>query len=76
MRSLSEIRGRLTDHRPAVLPLAGRRQAAVAALLRENMGRGTEILLIERARRRGDPWSGQIALPGRPWEHGCVGAAR
>ena len=37
--------------------------AAVMALLREG-AHGFEILLAERARRKGDPWSGQIGLPG------------
>ncbi len=37
--------------------------AAVAAIFRESHGT-TEILLIERALREGDPWSGHMALPG------------
>lgn len=37
-------------------------RAAVAIVLRA--GRSLEILLIQRAEREGDPWSGQIALPG------------
>lgn len=39
------------------------RRAAVAAILRERP-RGPEILLIRRAERAGDPWSGQMAFPG------------
>ncbi len=39
------------------------RRAAVAALLRESE-RGLEVLLIRRARRTDDPWSGHVALPG------------
>jgi len=42
---------------------AGARQAAVAALLRENDG-DLEVLLIRRATFVGDPWSGHVALPG------------
>ncbi len=38
-----------------------RREAAVALLLLPEPDR---ILLIRRAEREGDPWSGQIALPG------------
>jgi 8-oxo-dGTP pyrophosphatase MutT (NUDIX family) len=39
------------------------RRAAVAAILRR--GRlDTELLLILRAEREGDPWSGHMALPG------------
>lgn len=38
-------------------------QAAVAVLLREGRD-GAEILLIRRAERSGDPWSGHMAFPG------------
>lgn len=39
------------------------RRAAVALLLRER-GRGLEVLVIQRAEKPGDPWSGHMALPG------------
>ncbi|GMV09816.1 MAG TPA: CoA pyrophosphatase [Gemmatimonadaceae bacterium] len=42
-------------------------RAAVALTLRPTAGEGAEILLIRRAERVGDPWSGQIALPGGRW---------
>ena len=35
------------------------RHAAVAIILREG-----EVLLMQRAEREGDPWSGQVSLPG------------
>lgn len=38
-------------------------EAAVALVVREQ-AKGPELLFIERAVREGDPWSGQIALPG------------
>ena len=38
-------------------------RAAVAAILREQ-AHGPEVLLIRRAERVGDPWSGQMAFPG------------
>ena len=38
-------------------------RAAVAAVFREGEA-GTELLFIERAARKGDPWSGQMAFPG------------
>lgn len=38
-------------------------EAAVALVLRP-LAHGLEALLIKRATREGDPWSGQIALPG------------
>lgn len=37
--------------------------AAVATILRDG-GADAEVLLIERADRPGDPWSGQLAFPG------------
>lgn len=39
------------------------RRAAVAIVLRER-GAGLEMLMIERAQRPGDPWSGHMAFPG------------
>lgn len=38
--------------------------AAVALLLAPGSGGEPETLLILRARRKGDPWSGHVALPG------------
>lgn len=40
------------------------KEAAVAVVLREREDGDTELLLIRRATRAGDPWSGQIGLPG------------
>ncbi|HEX6747606.1 MAG TPA: CoA pyrophosphatase [Longimicrobium sp.] len=44
-------------------PEAAAARAAVALLLRVG-GEGVELLLIRRAEREGDPWSGHMALPG------------
>lgn len=63
MLSLDSLRRSLASLEPRLLPVAGKRQAAVAVVLREREG-GPEILFIERAVRRGDPWSGQMAFPG------------
>jgi len=41
----------------------GVRQAAVAAALRAGAD-GLEVLLMQRAERPGDRWSGQVSLPG------------
>jgi len=41
-------------------------RAAVAITLRPAAD-GVDLLLIRRAERVGDPWSGQIALPGGRW---------
>lgn len=54
-RALAEV--------PAGTPLVALRQAAVAVVLLEISG-ALEVLLIERAVREGDPWSGHMALPG------------
>ena len=40
-----------------------RETASVAVVFREGPG-GEEVLLIERAERRDDPWSGDMAFPG------------
>ena len=39
-------------------------EAVVAILLWDEPGRGLQTLLVQRAERAGDPWSGQIGLPG------------
>jgi 8-oxo-dGTP pyrophosphatase MutT (NUDIX family) len=44
-------------------PDDGRRRAAVAIVLHELDG-GPRVLLMQRAERIGDPWSGHISLPG------------
>lgn len=46
-----------------------RAQAAVAALLRPGPD-GAEVLLMQRAQRAGDPWSGHVSLPGGRREPG------
>ncbi len=44
-------------------PADGQRRAAVAALLHHGE-HGLAVLLMKRAERTGDPWSGQVSLPG------------
>jgi 8-oxo-dGTP pyrophosphatase MutT (NUDIX family) len=39
-------------------------EAVVAILLWDEPGSGLQTLLVQRAEREGDPWSGQIGLPG------------
>jgi 8-oxo-dGTP pyrophosphatase MutT (NUDIX family) len=56
------LRKALADPTPDS-PLAGTRAAAIALILLE-AGESFEVLLIERAERAGDPWSGHMALPG------------
>ncbi len=48
-----------------VAPLDGNpSEAAVALVMRQRFADDPELLLIRRAVRAGDPWSGQIGLPG------------
>jgi 8-oxo-dGTP pyrophosphatase MutT (NUDIX family) len=49
-------------------------RAAVAILLRPGPD-GPELLLIRRAEREGDPWSGHVALPGGREQAGDDGPA-
>jgi 8-oxo-dGTP pyrophosphatase MutT (NUDIX family) len=69
MPSLDEIRRVLADHEPRTVSVAEKRQAAVAMVLCRR-SEGPEVLFIERARRRGDPWSGHMAFPGGRIEPG------
>ncbi|MBN1655983.1 MAG: CoA pyrophosphatase [Deltaproteobacteria bacterium] len=58
------IYNRLLPFRPLDFPAPGSHcGSAVAAILRPK-GKEVEILLIRRAERSGDPWSGHMAFPG------------
>ncbi len=57
-----QIRRSLAEAAPAP-PLTGPRTAAIALILLD-ADASLELLLIERATREGDPWSGHMALPG------------
>lgn len=46
------------------------KEAAVALILRPTSDEGADLLLIRRATREGDPWSGQIGLPGGRFDRG------
>jgi 8-oxo-dGTP pyrophosphatase MutT (NUDIX family) len=60
---LQRLRRVLESRPPAMMPQAeGMREAAVALVLRPSAD--LELLLIRRAERTGDPWSGHMALPG------------
>jgi len=51
--------------RPRELPLRRRlARASVALIYRQAEDGGVELLFIQRARREGDPWSGDMAFPG------------
>jgi 8-oxo-dGTP pyrophosphatase MutT (NUDIX family) len=61
---LLELRRRLARHRAFTVPLElDCPRASVALIVRPEQA-GLELLLIRRARRAGDPWSGHMALPG------------
>ena len=71
---LDHIRHRLASHTPQLRPTDGMGLAGVTILLRDggssSGGGGPEMLLIERATRPGDPWSGHMAFPGGRAEPG------
>jgi 8-oxo-dGTP pyrophosphatase MutT (NUDIX family) len=56
------VRRALAAHRP--VPRAAPARAAVAVVLRAGAAGASEVLLIERALKDGDPWSGHMAFPG------------
>jgi 8-oxo-dGTP pyrophosphatase MutT (NUDIX family) len=66
-RFLSSLSPKLGREQPA--RLVPRESAGVAVIFRDD-GDEEEVLLIMRAEREGDPWSGQVAFPG-----GMVSAA-
>ncbi len=61
--TIETIRKCLMGHRPVVVDGTGYARAAVAVVLREGVP-GAEFIVIHRSHRRGDPWSGHMALPG------------
>lgn len=65
---MKELAGRLRSVDSVAAELPGRhRRAAVAVALR---GEGRGVLLMRRAEREGDLWSGQVSLPGGHEEAG------
>lgn len=63
MITLDAVRRALRAHRPQPERQVGAHPAAVALILVPGPD-GLEALFIRRAVRAGDPWSGQVALPG------------
>ena len=61
--SIQQIRGALSAYEPVLVERETQRRAAVALVLREDRGQ-PEVLLIHRADKDGDPWSGHMAFPG------------
>ena len=60
---LDHIRTRLAGFRPSVIDEPKVARAAVALVLADTAA-AVELLLIQRAIRDDDPWSGHMALPG------------
>ncbi len=70
--ALADVLARQAYAEPAHDPTLPR--AAVALVLRPGPD-GPELLLIRRAEREGDPWSGHMALPGGREQSGDPGPA-
>ena len=64
--SLARLRESLADRTVAPYPGSDMR-AAIAAIFREHNSQ-LQVLLIKRADRTGDPWSGHMAFPGGRFE--------
>jgi 8-oxo-dGTP pyrophosphatase MutT (NUDIX family) len=62
--SIDDVRSRLATHVPVPADPTGRMQAAVAVVLAPDASGALSLLLIRRADVHGDPWSGQMGLPG------------
>jgi len=65
METLDAVRARLRSDEP---PIGKLRRASVAVTLR--VTEELSVLLIKRADRVGDPWSGQVAFPGGKEQEG------
>lgn len=61
---IGRVRRALAAHAPVPAPRDEPFHEAAVALVLLPSGQGIEALFIKRAVRDGDPWSGQIALPG------------
>jgi 8-oxo-dGTP pyrophosphatase MutT (NUDIX family) len=62
-----QIKSKLDLSDPLHFETMGAQQAAVALVLRRNQD-AAELLMIKRAIRAGDHWSGHLALPGGRWQ--------
>ena len=61
-RFMRSIQSKLKQNEP--VDRVAKETAAVAVVLKAKSGMRDEFLLIRRAERNGDPWSGQVAFPG------------
>ena len=60
----------LASHRPSRKWVKGLRKRAAVALVLQLQAGELSVLMIRRADREGDPWSGQMAFPGGRLEPG------
>lgn len=67
LQHLALVLGARTSARAAEDGAPARAAVALALRVGPPPEREPEILLIRRATREGDPWSGQVALPGGRW---------
>ena len=67
MPSIEQIRTRLSDPEPAVNVPSPRRASVAIVLAGDSDARS--VCFVERARRPGDPWSGDVAFPGGWTKH-------
>lgn len=70
MSRIPGLAARLAERQPALVNEPDRPQAAVAVILTPDPD---SVLLIRRADREGDRWSGQLAFPGGRWSRGDPG---
>jgi len=63
--AFAKLVGKLVPHEP---PQKGLRFASVSIVVRDRQF--PSVLLIKRAERAGDPWSGQVAFPGGKMQEG------
>ena len=63
MVTVPNLRQRLLAYEPQEVSVDKKFRASVAVVAR-HMPSSMEILLIQRAHKKGDPWSGQMAFPG------------
>lgn len=63
LHSLDDI-AKALDMRPAHIIAPGNHRAAAVAMILKEEASFPHVLFIERARRTGDPWSGDLGFPG------------
>jgi 8-oxo-dGTP pyrophosphatase MutT (NUDIX family) len=66
---VDDIRRALVGREPVLLKSGLRQRAAVAIVLTDDAN-SLDLLLIERSKRAGDPWSGHMAFPGGRMDDG------